>query len=112
MRRLYGYLLNERCLDRDVVHAFVHEGLLYEDVPNHNAVFVGTDENGKPRHVQKRSTNPQSDFHDDSNICSSDTSSSMAKIQGVEGLENTQFYIYLQYCKQCDILILHYSGYV
>lgn len=51
-------------------------------------------------------------FHDDSNICSSDTSSSMAKIQGVEGLENTQFYIYLQYCKQCDILILHYSGYV
>ena len=62
MRRLYGYLLNERCLDRDVVHAFVHEGFLYEDVPNHNAVFIGTDENGKPRHIQKRSTNPQSDY--------------------------------------------------
>lgn len=62
MRRLYGYLLNERCLDRDVVYAFIHAGMLYEDTPNHNAVFVGTDENGKPRHIQKRSTNPQSDY--------------------------------------------------
>lgn len=62
MRRLYGYLLNERCLDRDVVYAFVHAGTLYEDAPNHNAVFIGTDENGKPRHIQKRSTNPQSDY--------------------------------------------------
>ena len=33
MRRLYGYLLNERCLDRDVVYAFVHAGTLYEDAP-------------------------------------------------------------------------------
>ena len=62
MRRLYGYLLNERYLDRDVVYAFIHAGMLYEDTPNHNAVFVGTDENGKPRHIQKRSTNPQSDY--------------------------------------------------
>ena len=62
MRRLYGYLLNERCLDRDVVYAFVHAETLYEDAPNHNAVFIGTDENGKPRHIQKRSTNPQSDY--------------------------------------------------
>ena len=62
MRRLYGYLLNERCLDRDVVYAFVHAGILYEDAPNHNIVFVGTDENDKPRHIQKRSTNPQSDY--------------------------------------------------
>ena len=70
MRRLYGYLLNERCLDRDVVYAFVHAGMLYEDAPNHNAVFVGTDENGKPRHIQKRSTNPQSDYK--GNITGSD----------------------------------------
>lgn len=62
MRRLYGYLLNERCLDRDVVYAFVYAGTLYEDAPNHNAVFIGTDENGKPQHIQKRSTNPQSDY--------------------------------------------------
>lgn len=70
MRRLYGYLLNERCLDRDVVYAFVHAGILYEDAPNHNAVFIGTDENGKPRHIQKRSTNPQSDYK--GNITGSD----------------------------------------
>lgn len=31
MRRVYGYLLNERCLDRDVVYAFAHAGLLYEE---------------------------------------------------------------------------------
>ena len=54
--------MNERCLDRDVVYAFVHAGILYEDAPNHNIVFVGTDENDKPRHIQKRSTNPQSDY--------------------------------------------------
>ena len=70
MRRLYGYLLNERYLDRDVVYAFIHAGMLYEDTPNHNAVFVGTDENGKPRHIQKRSTNPQSDYK--GNITGSD----------------------------------------
>lgn len=60
--RLYGYLLNERCLDRDVVHAFIHKGILYEDAINHNAVFVGLDENGVAKHIQKRSTNPTSDY--------------------------------------------------
>lgn len=45
---------------------------LYEDLPNHNAVFVGTDENGKPRHIQKRSTNPQSDYK--GNVLGSDIS--------------------------------------
>ena len=64
MHRLYGYLLHERCLDRDVVHAFIHEGILYEDAVNHNAVFVGLDENGVARHVQKRSTVPQSSFNE------------------------------------------------
>lgn len=62
MHRLYGYLLHERCLDREVVHAFIHKGILYEDAVNHNAVFVGLDEKGVARHVQKRSTVPQSSF--------------------------------------------------
>jgi len=30
--------------------------LLYEDARHHNAVFVGTDENGTPRHAHKRGT--------------------------------------------------------
>lgn len=62
MRRVYGYLLNERCLDRDVIHAFAHAGLLYEESEHHNAVFLGLDENGTSRHAQKRSTSPVSDF--------------------------------------------------
>ncbi len=62
MRRLYAYLLYERFLDRDVVRAFTHADLLYEDAEHHSAVFVGTDENGVPRHIQKRATSSLSDY--------------------------------------------------
>ena len=62
MRRLYAYLLYERFLDRDVVRAFTHADLLYEDAEHHSAVFVGTDENGVPRHIQKRATSSRSDY--------------------------------------------------
>ena len=63
MRRMYAYLLKHRLLDRNVVNAFVRAGLLYEscekfkDREYHNAVFVGRDENGVPRHAHKRSLN-------------------------------------------------------
>ena len=36
---------------------FVKAGLLYEDAEYHNAVFVGTDTDGVPRHAHKRSAN-------------------------------------------------------
>lgn len=61
-KRLYAYLLRDRCLDRDVVRTFIHEGLLYEDAEYHNAVFVGTDKVGIPQHIHKRSTGPQSSY--------------------------------------------------
>ena len=63
MRRMYAYLLKHRLLDRNVVNDFVRAGLLYEscekfkDREYHNAVFVGKDENGVPRHAHKRSLN-------------------------------------------------------
>ena len=63
MRRMYACLLKHRFLDRNVVNAFVRAGLLYEscekfkDREYHNAVFVGRDENGVPRHAHKRSLN-------------------------------------------------------
>lgn len=60
--RLYAYLLNDRCLDREVIHAFVNKDLLYEDAERHNAVFIGTDENGIPRHIHKRSTGSASSY--------------------------------------------------
>ena len=36
---------------------FAKAGLLYEDAEYHNAVFVGTDASGIPRHAHKRSAN-------------------------------------------------------
>lgn len=57
MRRVYAYLVKHRNIDRSVVAHFAKEKLLYEDAEHHNAVFVGTDEHGVPRHAHKRSAN-------------------------------------------------------
>lgn len=56
MRRVFAYLVKCRGIDRDILAAFVREKLIYENTPYHNAVFVGTDGNGIPRHAHKRST--------------------------------------------------------
>ena len=56
MRRVYAYLIKQRCIDRDVLYHFAHRGLIYEDAQYHNAVFVGNDKNGNPRHAHKKST--------------------------------------------------------
>ena len=58
-RRVFAYLLKHRHLDRDVLTTFVRAGLVYEDQKYHNAVFVGMDRDGTPRHAHKRSTNSQ-----------------------------------------------------
>lgn len=57
MRRVYAYLVKHRNISRNVVAHFARKKLLYEDAKYHNAVFVGTDETGVPRHAHKRSTN-------------------------------------------------------
>ena len=57
MRRVYAYLLKKRNIQREVLNAFVHAGLIYEDEKYHNVVFVGKDEHGVVRHAHKRSTN-------------------------------------------------------
>ena len=51
------YLIKHRSIARDVVAHFAKAGLLYEDAEYHNAVFVGTDAEGIPRHAHKRSAN-------------------------------------------------------
>ena len=56
MRRVYAYLLKQRCIDRAVLDYFVHKKLIYESDKYHNAVFVGADEDGTPKHAHKRST--------------------------------------------------------
>lgn len=56
MKRVFAYLVNQRGIDRDVVYAFVHQKMIYESAKHHNAVFVGYDKGGVPRHAHKRST--------------------------------------------------------
>ena len=57
MQRVFAYLLKTRGLDADVVSSFAWRKLIYEDAVHHNAVFIGTDEGGCPRHAHLRSTN-------------------------------------------------------
>lgn len=62
MRRVYGYLIRRRGIDKDVLDAFAYRGLVYESADYHNAVFVGVDKTGKPRHIHKYSTAAQGGF--------------------------------------------------
>ena len=62
MRRVYGYLICRRGLHKDVLDAFSYRGLVYESADYHNAVFVGVDREGKPRHIHKHSTAAQGSF--------------------------------------------------
>ena len=62
MRRVYAYLLQQRGIDREVLDAFVRKKMIYESAEHHNAVFVGYDQNGTPRHAHKRGTNSQSSY--------------------------------------------------
>ena len=56
MNRVYGYLMNERFISREVISFFAHERTLYEDEQYHNCIFVGVDENGIPKHIHRRGT--------------------------------------------------------
>lgn len=62
MRRVFAYLLNRRGIDREVLYAFVHKGMIYESADYHNAVFVGFDPDGKPKHAHKRGTGSESSY--------------------------------------------------
>ncbi|MDD4493275.1 MAG: DUF3991 and toprim domain-containing protein [Eubacteriales bacterium] len=62
MRRVYAYLLKQRFIDRDIIHHFTHNKMLYEDAEFHNSIFVGYDENGIPKHAHKRGTYGESSY--------------------------------------------------
>jgi len=69
MRRVYAYLLKQRCIDRSVLDYFTHHKLIYEDARYHNVVFVGVDEQGQPRHAHKRSTASQKSWRANQSGC-------------------------------------------
>ena len=56
MSRVFSYLLLTRGIDKDVLFEFVGQKMIYESAYYHNAVFVGYDSNGNPRHAHKRGT--------------------------------------------------------
>ena len=56
MHRAFAYLVKTRCLDPKVVSVFARRHMIYEDAKYHNAVFVGFDVDGIPRHAHKRGT--------------------------------------------------------
>ena len=56
MSKMFSYLLLTRGIDKDVLYEFVRNKMIYESADYHNAVFVGYDSNGKPRHAHKRGT--------------------------------------------------------
>ena len=70
MRRVYAYLLKQRCIERSVLDFFTHHKLIYEDAKYHNVVFVGVDADGIARHAHKRSTASQKNWR--ANLAGSD----------------------------------------
>ena len=71
MRRLYAYLCKTRCIPHEIVTHFVRAGTLYEDADYHNAVFLSTDQQGKPVGGMKKATHSGSAFRQ--TISGSDT---------------------------------------
>ena len=55
-RRLYGYLMKQRRLSKQVIDFWIKKGLLYESGKYHNLVFVGKDPEGVPRFASQRGT--------------------------------------------------------
>ena len=54
-RRVSTYL-RKRGIASQVIQRFLDAGLLYEDAPYHNCVFVGRDGSGQPKFASKRGT--------------------------------------------------------
>jgi hypothetical protein len=53
---VFAYMMQKRFIARDVIAFFAHNKTLYEDAEYHNCIFVGTDEEGVPRHIHRRGT--------------------------------------------------------
>ena len=54
--RIMSYLCS-RGIDKDIISECIDSRLIYEDLPNHNVVFVGYDKNNIPRYAGIRATN-------------------------------------------------------
>ena len=50
------YLVNERCIDKEIVQYCKEQYLFYEDENDHSIVFIGYDEQRIPKYACKRAT--------------------------------------------------------
>lgn len=62
LRRVKAYLTSHRKLDGDILSTFIYRNMIYESAEYHNAVFVGYDREGQPRHAHKRGTAARGSF--------------------------------------------------
>lgn len=62
MDRVKNYLHYIRGIDEDVIDAFSGENMIHESDDYHNAIFVGFDKTGIPRHANKRGIGKNSAF--------------------------------------------------
>lgn len=69
MRRAFAYLTKNRGVDKDVLQAFADRNMIYESADYHNAVFIGYDRNGVPRHAHKRGTGQASTYRGNVDSC-------------------------------------------
>ena len=46
-----------RGIDIEIINECIRKGIIFESLPYHNAVFVGMDQNNKPRYAAYRATN-------------------------------------------------------
>ena len=61
MRRVYAYLIKQRQIPANIISSFAKAGMIYESAERqhksgkvyHNAIFVGCDKHGVPRHAHK-----------------------------------------------------------
>lgn len=51
-----NYLINERCIDKDIVQYCKEHYLFYEAANDHSIVFIGYDEHSIPKYACKRAT--------------------------------------------------------
>lgn len=63
--RVIGYLTEKRKIDLDIVLYCISKKILYESANNHNAVFLGFDQDGKAEYAFQRGTSDDKRFAGD-----------------------------------------------
>ena len=86
-----------RGIDYEIINYCIQKGLIFESLPYHNVVFVGTDENGKPRYAAYRATN-------NSRLMGDASGSDKHYSFHLEGTNKTEVHLF-----ECAIDVLSYA---